>query len=54
MGPNGPRFGLIYLVGMGYEGWIGSRFTIMHKFILTITQGWIEVSGQDIYIRLID
>ena len=37
MGPNGPRFELIYLVGMGYEGWTGSTFTFMHKGVLIIT-----------------
>ena len=28
IGPNGPRSKLIYLVGMGYEGQTGFRFTI--------------------------
>ena len=37
MGPNGPRFELIYIVGMGYEGQIGSMFTFMPKGILVIT-----------------
>ena len=36
MGPNGPFFELIYLVGMGYEGQIGSRFTFVHKDVLVI------------------
>ena len=36
MGPNGPLFELIYLVGMGYESQIGSRFTFMHKGVLVI------------------
>ena len=31
MGPNGPCSKLIYLVGMGYEGWIGFRFTFVHE-----------------------
>ena len=29
MGPNGPHFECIYLVGMGYEGRIISRFTFV-------------------------
>ena len=29
MGPNGPCFELIYLLDMGYEGWIGYRFTFV-------------------------
>ena len=37
MGPNGSRSKLIYLVGIGYEGRIGSRFTIVHKGVLVIT-----------------
>ena len=44
MGPNGPRFDLIYLVGMDYEGQINSRFTLVHKGTLVITQGCIGVS----------
>ena len=31
MGPSGPRFKLIYLVGMGYEGRIGFPFTFVYK-----------------------
>ena len=31
MGPSGPRSELIYLVGMGYEGQIDSKFTFVHK-----------------------
>ena len=54
MGPNGPRSKLIYLVDADYEGWIGSRFTFMHKGILVITQGRIRVSEQGIWIGLID
>ena len=51
---NGPRSELIYLVGMGYEDWIGSRFTFMHKGILVITQSWIGVCEQSLQIGLID
>ena len=54
IGPNGPRFELIYLVGMGYEGQIGFKFTFVHKGVLVIMQGWIGVSEQGIWIRLID
>ena len=36
MGPNGPHFELKYLVGMGYEGQIGSKFTFVHKGVLVI------------------
>ena len=54
MGPNGPRFELIYLVGMDYEGLIGSRFTFMHKGVLVIMKGYIEVSEQGLWIGLID
>ena len=36
MGHSGPDFELIYLVGMGYEGWIDFRFTFMHKGVLVI------------------
>ena len=37
IGPNGPRSKIIYLVGMGYEGQTGFRFTFVHKGILVIT-----------------
>ena len=54
IGPSGPRYELIYLVGMGNEGWIDFRFTSMHKGILVIMQGYIGVSEQGLWIRLID
>ena len=54
MCPNGPRSKLIYLVGMGYEGQIGSRFTFVHKGVLVIMQDCIGVSEQGIWIGLID
>ena len=44
MDPSGPRSELIYLVGMGYKGWIGSKFTFVHKGVLVITQGCIGIS----------
>ena len=37
IGPSGPRFELIYLVGIDYEGRISSRFTFVHKGVLIIT-----------------
>ena len=46
MGPNGSCFELIYLVGMGYKGRIGSTFTFVHKDVLIIVQGCIGVSEQ--------
>ena len=54
MGLSGPHSQLIYLVGMGYEGWIGSNYTFVHKGILVITQGCIGVSEQGLWIGLID
>ena len=39
MDPNGPRFELIYLIDKGYEGWIDSKFTFVHKGVLVIMQG---------------
>ena len=32
-----PRFKLIYHDDIIYEGWIGYRFTLMHKGVLVIT-----------------
>ena len=46
MGPSGPRFELLYLVGMGYEGRIDSKFTFVHMDVLIITQGCTRVSEQ--------
>ena len=46
MGPNGPCFELIYLVGMGYEGQIGFTFTFVHKGFLAIMQDCIRISEQ--------
>ena len=39
MGPSGPRFKLIYHDDTVYEGLIDSRFILMHKGVLVITQG---------------
>ena len=54
MGSSGPYYELINLVGMGYEGQIDSRFTFVDKGILVIMQGYIGVSEQGLWIRLID
>ena len=34
--PSGPCSEFIYLVGMGYKGRIGFRFTFVHKGVLVI------------------
>ena len=44
MDPSGPRSELIYLVDMGYEGWIDSKFTFVHNDVLIIMQGCIRLS----------
>ena len=44
MGPSGPRFELIYLIGMSYKGQIGSRFTFVYKGVLVIIQDCTGVS----------
>ena len=44
MRPSGPYSELIDLVGIGYEGQIDSRFTIVHKGVLVIMQGCTKVS----------
>ena len=54
IGSSGPRFELIYLVGIDYEGRIDSRFTFVYKGILVIMQGCIGVSEQGLRIGLID
>ena len=54
MGLYGPCFELIYIVSMDYEGWIGSRFTCVHKGILVIMQDCTGVSEQGLWIELID
>ena len=46
MGPNCPRSKLIYFVGIGYKGWINSRFTFVHKGISVITQDYIGITEQ--------
>ena len=54
MGPSGPRFELIYLVNMDYEGQIDFMFTFVHKNVQIITQGYTGVSEQGLWIGLID
>ena len=54
MGPNGSHSELIFLVSMGYEGWIGFRFTFVHKSVWVIMQDCIRVSEQGLWIGLID
>ena len=54
MDPSDPHSELIYLIGMGYEGHIGSWFTFVHKDILVITQGCIGISEWYLWTILID
>ena len=54
MGPRSLCSELIYLINISYEGRIDFKFTFVHKGILVIMQGWIGVSEQGIWIRLID
>ena len=46
IGPSGPCSELIYLICMDNEGRIDSRFTFVHKGVLTITQRCIGISEQ--------
>ena len=39
MGPNNPRFELIYHDDTIYEEWIDSWFIFVYKGVLVITQG---------------
>ena len=54
MGPSDSRFELIYLVGTDYEGQIDYKFTFVYKDVLIIMQGCTGVSGQSLWIELID
>ena len=47
-------FKLIYYDDTVYEGWIDSKFTLMHKGILVIMQSCIGDSEQGLWIRQID
>ena len=46
MVPNGPCYELIYHDDIDYKGWIGSKFTLVHKGVLVIMQGYIGDSEQ--------
>ena len=46
MGPNGSHSELYTMIGIIYEGWIGSKFTLVHKSVLVITQGYIGDNEQ--------
>ena len=54
MGPNGRLFKPIYHDNIVYNGWIGFRFTLVHKDIMIIMQGCIGDSEQGLWIGLID
>ena len=54
MGSSSPHYELIYLVGTGYEGWTGFRFTFVHKGILLIMQDYTRVSEQTLWIGLLN
>ena len=54
MGSNSPHSKLIYHDDTVYEGWIESRFILMHKGALVIMQGCIRDNEQGIWIGLID
>ena len=50
MGPSGPRFKLVYHVDMVNKSWIDSRFPLVHKGVLAITQGCTKDSEQGLWI----
>ena len=54
MGPSGPHSKPIYHDDMVYEGWIGSRFILMHKGVLVIMQGCTRNNKQGLRFGLID
>ena len=54
MGPNGPRFELIYLVGMDYDGQIDSKFTFVCKGVLVIMQGCTKIVNKVSGFELIE
>ena len=45
---------LIYHINIVYNGWINSKFTLVHKDVLVITQGCTKDSEQCFLVRLID
>ena len=54
MGPSRPHSELIYHDDMFYEGYISSRFILVHKGILVITYGCTRDNEQGLWIELID
>ena len=46
MGPSGSRSEVIYHDDMFYEACISSKFILVHKRVLVITQGFIEDNEQ--------
>ena len=54
MGPSGPYSKFIYYDDKVYKSWINSRFILIHKGVLVITQGCTRDSEQSLWIRLID
>ena len=54
MGPSGLCFELIYHDDIVYEGWIGSKFILVHKGVLAIQQGCAKDNEQVLWFVLID
>ena len=55
LSPNGPRLSsYTHFDDIICEGWIDSLFTYIQKGRLIISQGYIRVIAQHLYIRLID
>ena len=54
IGLSDPHSNLIYHDDTIYEGLIDSRFILVHKCVLVITQGYIGDNEQGLYIGLID
>ena len=51
MGPNGPRFELIYHNDMIYKCWIDSKFILVHKGILVTLQDCIGYNEQGLWFK---
>ena len=54
VGLSGLHSKLMYHDDIVYEGQIGSKFILVHKGTLIITQGYIDDNEQGLQIRLID
>ena len=54
MSPSGPRSKLIYHGDTIYKGQIGSKFTIVQKDVLVITQSYVGDNEQGLWIVLVD